>query len=90
MNISDLLSHGKQNAVPLRDLVAMTGLPGRTVRTMIERERRAGVPILADNQSGYYLPGEDNDIPRFVRSMRHRANEILRTASAVERGGGPD
>jgi hypothetical protein len=38
--ISRLLSHGQENAVPLRDLVSMTGADGRTVRALIQAERR--------------------------------------------------
>ena len=86
ITISDYLSHGHQHAVPLRHLVSLTGLPDRIVRQMIEKERRAGVPILSDNQSGYYLSDSPEATARFVRSMRHRAHEILETARAVERG----
>ena len=47
--VADLLSHGRENAIPRRELEKLTGLDGRTVRLMIERERREGRPILADN-----------------------------------------
>ena len=86
--ISNLLLPGRENAIPRRDLEAMTGLDGRTVRLMIERERRAGVPVLSDSVTGYYLPATEDEKIAFVRSMRHRAGEILRTAEAVEGGGG--
>lgn len=77
MEITDLLSHGQANAVPLRDLEGITGLDGRTVRAMISAERRAGAAILSDNVTGYYLPANEEEKARFVRSMRHRAKEIL-------------
>lgn len=51
--ISDFLSTGRENALPLRYLVAVSGRDGRTVRQMIEKERRSGTPILSDCQSGY-------------------------------------
>lgn len=86
MRIADYLSHGQQHAVPLRHLVSMTGLPDRVVRQTIEKERRAGMPILSDNQTGYYISDSPEETARFVRSMRHRAHEILKTARAVERG----
>lgn len=63
----------------------MTNLDGRTVRAMIATERLTGVPILSDNSSGYYLPGDDAEKVRFIRSMRHRAREIERAAEAIER-----
>lgn len=85
MKITDLLSHGQANAVPLRDLEGITGLDGRTVRAMISSERRAGAAILSDNATGYYLPANEEEKARFVRSMRHRAKEILCAADAMER-----
>ena len=48
-------------------------------------KRRAGVPILADGR-GYFLPASEEERAECVRSMRHRAGEILTTARAVERG----
>lgn len=86
--ISRLLSHGRENAVPLRHLATMTKLDGRTVRAMIAEERLAGVPILSDNSTGYFLPGNKGERERFVRSMRHRAQEIERAAEAIERAEG--
>ena len=85
MKIADLLRYGQANAVPLRDLAEITGLDGRVVRAMISAERRAGAAILSDNQTGYYLPANEEEKARFVRSMRHRAKEILCAADAVER-----
>ena len=86
MKIIDLLSHGQANAVSLRELEGITGLDGRTVRAMISAERRAGAAaILSDNVTGYYLPANGEEKARFVRSMRHRAQEILSAADAVER-----
>ena len=84
--ISDLLSYGQENATPRRELERLTGLDGRAVRLLIERERRKGVPILADNATGYYLPATEHERAACVRSMRHRAEEIMRTAQAIERG----
>lgn len=85
MKIADLLRYGQANAVPLRDLAGITGLDGRTVRAMISAERRAGAAILSDNATGYYLPANEEEKARFVRSMRHRAQEILSAADAVEK-----
>ena len=83
--ISRLLLHGQANALPRRELEALTGLDGRTVRLLIEQERRAGVPVLSDNARGYFLPVTDQETVACVRSLRHRAGEILRTAAAIER-----
>lgn len=85
--IERLLSPGAENALPLRHLVKLTGLPARQVRQLIQAERLHGTPILADNHSGYFLPGTPRDVEEFVRSMQHRAEEIIRAANAVQRGG---
>lgn len=90
MLITDYHGRGQENAVPLRDLARVTGERPRAVRRMIERERRSGVPILSDNESGYFLPAAPDELEHFVKSMRGRAHEILRTAAAVERAAGPE
>lgn len=90
LKISSLLSHGAENGVTLRHLEKLTDLPGREVRRQIERERRRGIPILSDNTSGYFLPSSEDEKARCVRSMRGRAQEILRTARAIEEAAGLD
>ena len=86
--IADLLLSGRENALSRRELEAITGLDGRTVRLMIERERRAGIPICADNATGYYLPSTEDEKAACVRSLRHRAGEIMKTARAIEQAEG--
>lgn len=85
-SIAELLGVGAENGMTRRELERLTGLDGRSVRLLIERERREGVPILADNASGYFLPASEDERAACVRSMRHRAAEILITAWAVEKG----
>lgn len=84
--VVELLSCGQQNATPRRELEKMTGWSGRMVRLMIEKERRAGIPILSDNANGYFLAENPAELEQFVQSMRNRAAEILKTAAAVEEG----
>lgn len=88
--ISALLGCGQAAAVPLQQIIAWTGIDGRTVRLMIEQERRSGTPILSDCRRGYYLAADKQETAQFVESMRRRAHEILTTASAVERAAGLD
>ena len=52
--VSDLLLHGAENAVPRRDLMALTGCTDRELRRLIEAERRLGTPILSDCIGGYF------------------------------------
>lgn len=82
--IAALLSHGAENATPLRQLVAITGLPERVVRRQIQAERKAGALIMADNRCGYFLPESPDDLKRFYRSMTHRAAEIMSAARMAE------
>lgn len=84
--ISQYLLAGAGRGLHLRDLVKLTGRTEREVRQMIQAERLRGIPILSDNQSGYFLPGDEAERAAFVRSMRHRADEIHRAAEAVEKG----
>ena len=85
--VADFLHHGTESAVSRRDLMALTGLPDRDLRRLIEAERRQGIPILSDNARGYFLPGDQAERDRCVRSLRSRAAEIMETAAAIERGG---
>lgn len=85
MQIVDLLLEGEGNAVTRQYLEQITGLTGREIQRAVQAERLAGKPILS-GQKGFYLPATEDEKSRFVRSMRHRAAEISRAATAVELG----
>lgn len=82
--ISDFLNVGQCNAVNLKYLRSITGMKGREIRRMIRAERLDGIPILADNQTGYFLPATEEERKRCVQSMRHRAKEIYKAAQTIE------
>ncbi len=82
--IARLLLPGRRNAIVMAQLKHWTGLDSRRIRQQIEQERREGCPILSDNHTGYYLAETELEKQLFVRSMRHRAGEILKTAAAIE------
>lgn len=84
-SVANLLPTGQQNAIPLRHLKDLTGLPGRELRRLIQLERKNGALILSDNLHGYYLAADKGEVQAFVRSMRHRAAEVRLTAMYVER-----
>ena len=88
LHIADYLSRGRGSALTSRELERLTNLDGRSVRLLIERERRSGTPILSDCASGYFLPSTDDERAACVRSLRHRAREILTTARAIEQAEG--
>lgn len=83
-DVSDFLLTGEQNAVSLGYLVKVSGLDERAVRVKIHKERLAGVPILSNCRTGYYLAGTNAEKDRCVKSMLHRAAEIAKAASAIE------
>lgn len=88
--VADFLSHGAENAVPMRHLKDLLHLDRRTVRLMIRRERLDGVPILESSHpldGGYFLPDDEAEQARCVQEMRRRAAEIIETADAIEGGG---
>lgn len=82
--ISRYLLEGSENGLHLRDLVKITGWSEREIRQQIHLERRQHIPILSDNKNGYFLPGSPQERAYCVRSMRHRAGEILAAAKAIE------
>lgn len=89
--IARILGRGSENSIPLRDLEALTGLDGRTIRQLIQRERLQGTPILSSSAAGaggYYLAASPEEVAYFASAMRRRAHEIERVASAVESGVG--
>lgn len=83
--VSGLLHPGAENAIPRRDLMVLSGCTDRELRRLIETERRQGIPILSDNQHGYWLSDSPAEIRKFSRSMRRRAAEIRLTAMCVEK-----
>ncbi len=82
--ISRYLLEGQENGLHLQDLVKITGWTEREVRQQIHRERRQHIPILSNNRDGYFLPGNPQERASCVRSMRHRAGQILAAAKAIE------
>lgn len=85
--ISDILPHGRESALKMRDLKELFSKDSRAIRLMIQRERQH-VPILSDNSSGYWISDNEADVRQFTISMRHRARQIWTTAANVERAAG--
>lgn len=84
VRIADLLHEGSDNGLTLSDLERLTGLEGREILRRINRERRGGILIMADNIHGYFLPESGDDVRRFIRSMSRRAMEISAISRAAE------
>ena len=86
--ISSLLC-GHDNPLTCQEIVSALGLPDpRVVTKLIERERRAGVPICASTDSkrpGYYLADSPDELKNYMRSLRHRVKAVSGTLAALER-----
>ena len=69
-----ILPHGADLSMPGEVLCRLLKLDGRQLRYLIMSMRKAGHPILSDDQ-GYYLPGEDGpkECLRFIRRQMARA-----------------
>jgi len=80
------LSTGKANAITGERLAELLEIKDvRTVRHLMERERRAGKPICAScdpDQPGYYLAADADEWAEYTGSLARRQREITRTLDA--------
>ncbi len=88
--IERLLPVGAENAVTMRQLMKLTGLTARKVRSCIMRERAAGTAILTvGGAGGYFLPdaGEKgrSELQQFVRLMTAIGVSTLQAAEPAKR-----
>lgn len=68
MRISDYIPTGKNNAVTLQHLKAVTGKTSREIARLIREERISGKVILTSSAGGYWLlDSADNDAPEQLR-----------------------
>lgn len=82
-NISSLLHVGRENAIPLKELMKLTGYKSdRGLREAINRERRKGTVICSDER-GYWIPGNRSEIEKFVQRMQKSARKIFLDAQSA-------
>ena len=86
MEIADILSAGKENAVTRERLCVILNQPDRTVRRLIQEARDRGVLIMNDQDgAGYYLSEDLSDLKRQYNRGRARAMSILRQQKYLKR-----
>jgi biotin operon repressor len=83
------LNYGEENAVSLRDLIALTNIPDRRLRHEIELMRRAGAPILS-GEHGYWLVNlsghtGQQEAARYLRQENSRARAIYARLAPLRR-----
>lgn len=86
--IYELLMIGEQNATTAKDLARILNTDRRSISILVERERRAGLPICATCDSktpGYFIPETREDMQRYCKRLEHREREIALTRQACAR-----
>lgn len=85
--VYDALQFGRKNATPAKALMQLLGFKTkRDLQKQIERERNAGLVILADFESGGYFKSNDPDeLRQFTRTMNAKARNTLRALESAER-----
>ena len=86
--IASILS-GTDNPLTGQEIMAALRLSDpRTVTRLIERERRAGLPICASNDTrkpGYFWPSTVKELDAYIGSLHHRHRAISATIEGLER-----
>lgn len=86
--VSSLLQRGAANAISGRSLAAMLQLrDAREVSKLVERERRAGIPIcasVAGDDRGYFLADGPAELERYIKSLDRRLKNVRETREAVQ------
>lgn len=79
IDIVKYIPFGKENAISREKLCAVTGLPDRSMRDLINQARKRTVIINLQNGSGYYRPTEDDmeDVLKYKHQEENRATEVF-------------
>lgn len=84
--IADYLMTGAENARTARELATLLHCDIRDITKHIERERRAGAPIVSScnkENPGYYLAETADELQIYCRRLHQRAGEIYKTRRAL-------
>lgn len=84
MLIAEYLLPGKAAAIPVRDLITMTGLTRREIAELVEHERRAGTPICSGN-TGMYIGATAEEIEESAATLNRKGLGTLMAANALSR-----
>ena len=76
------LLHDAAHPTPGRILETRLQMTRHNLDAQIQRERRAGYPILADSR-GFYAARTTAEIDNYCDRLKHRAVEIFRTRQAI-------
>ena len=82
-SIKDFISTGEENAVSLAELCRITGLENRTLRLVIETERRNGT-VICSSVNGYFYPETVQELQAYVHQERARSRSISQGLKSAE------
>lgn len=78
--VQEVLDYGKENAIGSQDLADLLRYESiRELQKEIARERKAGAVILStcEDGGGYFLPADDGEVKRFIRTLENRAKNTF-------------
>lgn len=84
MYVTSMLLIGAENAQTGKELATRLGVSVRDLVDQIARERREGSPICASNDEnkGYFLAANREEMQRYCQSLERREAEIRKTREA--------
>ena len=80
--IHELLHTGAENPTTGKELAELLSCDIRDVVGQIERERRQGHPICANNNgrnAGYFMAADRDELDTYCRRLHKRAGELHKT-----------
>lgn len=84
--IANLLPTGKENAIPIKELVQLCGLSSaRELQIYIAAERKAGAVICSSTTGGYFLPASHEEMAEFCKALENRAKNTFAAIQSVKR-----
>lgn len=84
LSLTDCLSVGETNAVTAKDLARLLNWRERDVTLTVNALRKQG-ELICSGSSGFWLPGDDNDIVMFVHQMQGRIRDMKKaTQPAID------
>lgn len=85
--VYEVLGEGAENARTGKEICKILNLTQRELTQVVERERRAGMPICASTgiKAGYYRAATQKEMERYCASLLRREKEIGRTRRACKK-----
>ncbi|WP_077612997.1 hypothetical protein [Clostridium sp. Marseille-P2415] len=84
--VMEALRPGKENAISVQELYTYLKFDNvRELQKEIARERKAGAVILSNCQEGggYFLPGSDQEVKQFIKTLENRARNTFAALHSV-------